>query len=204
MMKHAEVPEALDLVVEEVGKESQRIRDAGGEALKAGKLKPAKKAIEYAEKFAAFVKKVQALGDEWGLLQQEIEGASPEVQEIVLPTKVRRTKTGYTRKVERVAPKINFRVTFPDGMVVADKKAKNVFAKSLVRLGADKVAALGIVMAGEPLVGKKSVFKKTPVQIATLGGGLFVNTHSSTASKMALLGKIATRLGVAVKIDPAK
>lgn len=42
-MKHSDVPTALDLVVEEVGKESQRIRDAGGEALKAGKLSPAKK-----------------------------------------------------------------------------------------------------------------------------------------------------------------
>lgn len=204
MMRHAEVPEALELVIDEVGKESQRIRNAGGEALKAGKLDPAEEAIAYAKRLVQFVKKVRALGEEWKMLQEELEKATPEAKEIVLPTKSRPHKTGYTRKVEKVASKSNFKVTFPDGSEVADKKAKNVFAKSLIRLGADKVAALGIVMAGEPLVGKKAVFKKAPAQIATLGGGLYVNTHSSTASKMTLLGKIAMQLGVTVKIDPVK
>ena len=61
-MKHAEVPEALDLVVDEVGKESQRIRDAGSEALRKNNLGPAQMAIEYAKKLEAFVDKVHALG----------------------------------------------------------------------------------------------------------------------------------------------
>ena len=54
--KHSDVPAALDLVKEEVEKESKRIREAGSVALNAGVLKPAKEAIAYAEKLGEFDK----------------------------------------------------------------------------------------------------------------------------------------------------
>ena len=44
--QHSDVPAALDLVKEEVEKESKRIFSAGGDALKAGNIKPAKEAIK--------------------------------------------------------------------------------------------------------------------------------------------------------------
>jgi len=205
-MKHAEVPAALDLVVEEVGKESQRIRDAGGEALKAGKLKPAKKAIDYAEKLAAFVKKVRALGDEWDALQVEMAEAAPEVQEIVqFPKPQKQHKTGFTRTVETVAPKTNFSVTFSDGVTIVDKQAKVVFAKTIEKIGADAVASLNIVQAGEPLVSQdKKVFKKEPTQIQAIADGWYVKTHSSTAAKMQLLEKIAKVQKVKLRIQLCK
>lgn len=203
MMRHAGVPEALELVIDEVGKESQRIRNAGGEALKAGKLEPAKKAVEYAERFAAFVKKVCSLGDEWAVLQREIEGASREVQEIVLPTKIGKPhKTGFTRKVEKVSPRTNFTVTFQDGCTIADPKAKVVFAKTIEKLGAESVASLKIVVAGEPLLSRdKAIFKKEPTQIQPIIGGWYVKTHSSTAAKMQLLEKIAKVQKVKLRIQ---
>ena len=73
--KHSDVPTALDLVKEEVDKESRRIFSAGGDALKAGNIKPAKEAIAYAEKLADFVKKIQKLGDEWKKLEAKIDAA---------------------------------------------------------------------------------------------------------------------------------
>ena len=63
--QHSDVPVALDLVKEEVEKESKRIFSADGDALRAGNIKPAKEVIAYAEKLANFVKKIQKLGDEW-------------------------------------------------------------------------------------------------------------------------------------------
>ena len=45
--KHSDVPAALDLVREEVDKEARRIFSAGGDALKDGRIKPAKEAIAY-------------------------------------------------------------------------------------------------------------------------------------------------------------
>lgn len=200
--RHADVPTALDLVKEEVGKEAKRIFSAGGDALKAGKIKPAKEAIAYAEKLDDFVKKVERLGAEWTKLQAKIDAAAPEVKEIVLPiAPARPHKSGFTRKVEGVAPKTNFTVTFPDGTVVADKKAYWVLAKAIKKLGADKVAALGIMVGGEPLVTQdKSLYKKHPSAVAEIADGWFVKTHSGTAAKMNYVKRAAKLLKVKLAV----
>ena len=196
--KHSDVPTALDLVKEEVDKEARRIFSAGGDALKAGNIKPAKEAIAYAEKLADFVKKIQKLGDEWKKLEAKIDAAAPEVKEIVLPTKPQKEhKTGFTRKVTHVSPKTNFTVKLPDGKVIANSKAFWVMAKAIEAMGADKVAALGIMCGGEPLVTKdKSLLKKHPSAIAEISGGWFVKTHSGTAAKIRYVKQIAKALKV--------
>ena len=196
--KHSDVPTALDLVKEEVDKEARRIFSAGGDALKAGNIKPAKEAIAYAVKLADFVKKIQKLGDEWKKLEARIDAAAPEVKEIVLPTKPRKEhKTGFTRNVTHVSPKTNFIVKLPDGKVIADSKAFWVMAKAIEAMGADKVAALGVLCGGEPLVTKdKSLLKKHPSAIAEIAGGWFVKTHSGTAAKIRYVKQIAKALKV--------
>lgn len=196
--KHSDVPTALDLVKEEVDKEARRIFSAGGDALKAGNIKPAKEAIAYAEKLADFVKKIQKLGDEWKKLEARIDAAAPEVKEIVLPTKPQKEhKTGFTRNVTHVSPKTNFIVKLPDGKVIADSKAFWVMAKAIEAMGADKVAALGVLCGGEPLVTKdKSLLKKHPSAIAEIAGGWFVKTHSGTAAMIRYVKQIAKALKV--------
>jgi len=196
--KHSDVPTALDLVKEEVDKEARRIFSAGGDALKAGNIKPAKEAIAYAEKLADFVKKIQKLGDEWKKLEAKIDAAAPEVREIVLPTKLQKKhKTGFTRKVTHVSPKTNFTVKLPDGKVIANSKAFWVMAKAIEAMGADKVAALGVLCGGEPLVTKdKTLLKKHPSAIAEIAGGWFVKTHSGTAAKIRYVKQIAKALKV--------
>ena len=196
--KHSDVPTALDLVKEEVDKEARRIFSAGGDALKAGNIKPAKEAIAYAEKLADFVEKIQRLGDEWKKLEAKIDAAAPEVKEIVLPTKPQKEhKTGFTRNVTHVSPKTNFTVKLPDGKVIADSKAFWVMAKAIEAMGADKVAALGVLCGGEPLVTKdKTLLKKHPSAIAEIAGGWFVKTHSGTAAKIRYVKQIAKALKV--------
>ena len=196
--KHSDVPTALDLVKEEVDKEARRIFSAGGDALKAGNIKPAKEAIAYAEKLADFVKKIQKLGDEWKKLEAKIDAAAPEVKEIVLPTKPQKGhKTGYKRNVTHVSPKTNFTVRLPDGKVIANSKAFWVLAKAIEAMGADKVAALGVLCGGEPLVTKdKTLLKKHPSAIAEIAGGWFVKTHSGTAAKIRYVKQIAKALRV--------
>ncbi len=196
--KHSDVPTALDLVKEEVDKEARRIFSAGGDALKAGNIKPAKEAIAYAEKLADFVKKIQKLGDEWKKLEAKIDAAAPEVKEIVLPTKPQKEhKTGFTRKVTHVSPKTNFTVKLPDGKVIANSKAFWVMAKAIEAMGADKVAAIGVLCGGEPLVTRdKTLLKKHPSAIAEIAGGWFVKTHSGTAAKIRYVKQIAKALKV--------
>ena len=203
--KHSDVLTALDLVKEEVDKESKRIFSAGGDALKAGRIKPAKEAIAYAEKLSEFVKKIQKLGDEWNKLEAKIDAAASEVKDIVRPQVVQKShKTGYTRKVGKIAPKTNFTVTFPNGVVVVDKKAYNVLAKTIEKLGADKVSALGVMCGGEPLVTKdKSLYKKQPSAVVPIAGGWFVKTHSGTKAKIGYLKRIAKMLKIKLAIGEA-
>ena len=195
--KHSDVPTALDLVREEVEKESKRIRDAGSEALKEGKLKPAKEAIAYAERIDEFVKKIQRLGDEWKKLEAKIDAADPEVREIVNSKPQKAHKTGYTRNVGTIAPKTGFTVTFPDGTIIEAPKAKTVLAKTIEKIGAEKVAALGILCGGEPLVTRdKALYTKMPSQVVSIRGGWFVKTHSSTDAKVGYVKKIAKAIGM--------
>lgn len=203
--KHSDVPAALDLVKEEVDKEAKRILSAGGDALKAGKIKPAKEAIAYAEELAEFVGKIQALGEDWLALEAKIGAAAPEVKEIMrLPKAQVKHKSGYTRKVTTVAPKSNFMVRFPDGKLIADAKACRVLARAIEKLGAERVASLEFMVGGEPLVTQnKALLKKMPSATEEIAGRWFVKTHSSTASKIACLTKISAALNVKLKIEEA-
>ena len=144
------------------------------------------------------MKKIQKLGEEWKKLEAKIDAAAPEVKEIVLPTKPQREhKTGFTRNVTHVSPKTNFTVKLPDGKVIADSKAFWVMAKAIEAMGADKVAALGVLCGGEPLVTKdKYLLKKHPSAIAEIAGGWFVKTHSGTAAKISYIKRIAKALKV--------
>ena len=203
--KHSDVPAALDLVKEEVEKESKRIFSAGGDALKAGNIKPAKEAIAYAEKLSDFVKKIHKLGEDWKKLEAKIDAAAPEVREIVMPTKPQRPhKTGFTHNVTNIAPKTTFTVRFPDGTVVSDKKAKSVLAKTIEKIGVERVARLGILCGGEPLVTKdRSLLKKYPNAVGMISGGWFVKTHSSTAAKMNFVKAIAKGLDIRLTVAKA-
>ena len=199
--KHSDVPAALDLVREEVEKESKRIFSAGGDALKAGKIKPAKEAIAYAEKLADFVKKIHRLGEDWKKLEAKIDAAAPEVREIVNPKPQKPHKTGFTRNVSHISPKTNFSVRMPDGKTISNSKAFWVMAKTIEAIGADRVAALGIMCGGEPLVTKdRALLKKHPSAIAPIADGWFVKTHSGTAAKIGYVKKIAKALKVKLAV----
>lgn len=203
--KHSDVPAALDLVKEEVDKEAKRIFSAGGDALKAGRIKPAKEAIVYAEKLSDFVGKIQKLGDEWRKLEARIDAAAPEVKEIVRQEKPQKPhKTGFKRNVGKLAPKTNFTVTFPDGKVIADKKALNVLAKTIEKIGAADVAKLGIMVGGEPLVTKnRELYVKYPAAVVGISDGWFVKTHSGTAAKIKYVKRLAKELKVKLTVKGA-
>lgn len=199
--KHSDVLTALDRVKKEVGKESRRIRDAGSIALKAGKLKPAKEAIAYAEKLADFVKKIQKLDDDWKKLEAKIDAAAPEVKEIVLLTKKRKPHAGFIQKPGgKKSAKTTFEVIFDDGTKIAYPKAKIVLAKAIEHLGAANVARLGALVDGEPLVSNNIRNYKNQASIVPIKGGWFVATHSSTKAKMTIVGKVAAKLGVKLSL----
>ena len=88
-------------------------------------------------------------------------------------------------------------IVIVEGKVIADSKAFRVMAKAIEAMGVDKVAALGVLCGGEPLVTQdKAQFKKHPSAVAEIAGGWFVKTHSGTAAKINYIKRIAKALKV--------
>ena len=102
--------------------------------------------------------------------------------------------------VERINEKSVLRVTFPDGTVIEDKKAKMTFTKTIQKLGLMRVRNLGISFCGVPIV-SNTLDKKYGKTQVPVEGGLYVMTHSSTHDKKKMLDKIAIRLGIKLIVE---
>ena len=106
----------------------------------------------------------------------------------------------HEKPIERLNSKTVLRVTFPDGTVIADKKAKNTFAETIKRIGLLKVRNLGITFCHVPIV-SNTLYKKYGQAQIPVGDGLYVMTHSSTHDKKKQLDKISQELGVGLKVE---
>ena len=111
-------------------------------------------------------------------------------------------RDGTKRKnpVERINEKSVLRVTFPDGTVIEDKKAKMTFTKTIQKIGLMRVRNLGIAFCGVPIV-SNTLDKKYGKTQVPVEGGLYVMTHSSTHDKKKMLEKISTRLGIKLIVE---
>ena len=106
----------------------------------------------------------------------------------------------HEKPIERINGKTVLRVTFPDGTVIADKKAKITFAETIKRIGLMKVRNLGISFCHVPIVSNTLDKKYGQAQIP-VGDGLYVMTHSSTHDKKKQLDKISQELGLKLKVE---
>ncbi len=106
----------------------------------------------------------------------------------------------HEKPIERLNGKTVLKVTFPDGTVIADKKAKNTFAETIKRIGLMKVRNLGISFCHVPIVSNTLDKKYGQAQIP-VGDGLYVMTHSSTHDKKKQLDKISQELGLGLKVE---
>ena len=104
------------------------------------------------------------------------------------------------KAIERLNDKTILRVTFPDGTVIADKKAKVTFAETIKRIGLMRVRGLGMTFCHVPLVSNTLDKKYGKAQIH-VGKGLYVMTHSSTHDKKKQLEKISQELGLRLKVE---
>ena len=86
------------------------------------------------------------------------------------------------------------KVVFPDGFEIFEPRASTTFGKAIEKIGAERVASVSI----EGLISKNPDGYKA-YQI--VGGGYFVNTHSSTVTKGKQLEDISKRLGLDLKIS---
>jgi hypothetical protein len=116
------------------------------------------------------------------------------------PQVAHRDGTKRRNPVERINEKSVLRVTFPDGTVIEDKKAKITFTKTIQKIGLMRVRNLGITFCGVPIV-SNTLDKKYGKTQVPVEGGLYVMTHSSTHDKKKMLDKIAIRLGIKLIVE---
>lgn len=92
------------------------------------------------------------------------------------------------------------RVTRPDGSTIEDSKATVTLAKTILEIGVERVRALNISLDGMNLIliGENTLY---PSQQYYLGGGYYLNTHSSTDRKKYHLEKMFKALGLNWKVE---
>ena len=106
----------------------------------------------------------------------------------------------HTKPVERMNAKTVLRVSFPNGDIIADKKAKVTFVETIKRIGLMRVRNLGITFCGVPIV-SNTLDKKYGKAQVFVGNGLYVMTHSSTRDKKKQLDKISKELDLKLFVE---
>lgn len=185
-----------------IREKSENLRKWAKEHPKEGEVKYAQKAISYADRLDVCCEKLKEFCTESLATLEELYQFSEEMIAVDKRSSKEPKKSAAERKAAKNAPKSSFSVTFPDGNRIFDMQAKTVLAKAIAKIGPKKVAELDIKCNGEPLVSKdKSVYKKQPSMVASLGKDWFVKTHSSTAEKMKFLARISKALNLNLKIE---
>lgn len=102
--------------------------------------------------------------------------------------------------IGKISDKTVLRVTFPDGKIIAERRAKYTYVETIRRIGLMRVRNLGIKFCGVPIVSttidKKYGYAQVPVE-----NGLYIMTHSSTKDKKIQLDRIAKELGLKLKVE---
>ncbi len=205
--QNTDVKTAFELLAITLDEEQERIFKAGAKAMEQKNVDIAQAVIDFAKKLQNFQNDVNELKKRWDELQEANDIAPQDVQDIVIGdgrlfSSSRKRKTGYTRHVEQVGPRTNFRVEFAGETVIEDRLAKRVFARAIEKIGAERVSGLNLQLWGEPLLSQnQSVFVKQPSQIEKIKGGWIVKTHSSTEQKISILNKIAKALDINLKCE---
>lgn len=93
------------------------------------------------------------------------------------------------------------RVTFPDGKVICERRAWETMARTIERIGPERVAQMVIIRCGVPLVDTSHSSVQYARAQHRIAGGFFLMTCSSTASKAADLRAISSALGLGLKVE---
>ena len=125
---------------------------------------------------------------------------------IEIPTPPRRESTvpdssqiqvGQKRKSHSKGRWTRLVVRFPNGRVIESSKAADSFVAAIEELGIEEVRSLGLTLNKGPLI---SIRESEDYSYQHRSGRYYINTHSSTKKKKALLEDMARRLGVRIDV----
>lgn len=182
------VTTAFEMILEEINSVVSEVNSQGAAFLRNNEYQQAKDAIASGERLAAFRRKLESLKDEWVSGQDEPTRRQVKIE----PAAVAKTIASAPKSSKTVLV-----VKFADDTVIYETKAAETFAKSIKKLGIQRVIALDLKVNAFPLVSKQQSESYTQ----TLLDSYLVMTHSSTVSKRDQLLKIASALNEKISVD---
>lgn len=114
------------------------------------------------------------------------------------PRPAERKKEVPARRTPR--PRTRLRVVLPGNRIIEERYARDTMAGALRYAGPARVAALGMLCCGIPLVGTELDGRYGAAQVP-VGNGYYAMTHSSTLQKKRLLERVFRQLGVDAGVE---
>lgn len=162
------------------------INRQGAELFRSSNYQEALSKAEHGKNLTIILNKVSELHNDWIFLSKGLEALGERSQSGSKPS-------GRHRR----AP-VKLEVRFEDGESIFENSAVETFCKTLVKIGIQRVEALGIQRLNHPLISNSPPEKKyTSHQV----GDHYIITHFNTDDKRKLLLYIAEQLGILIEAE---
>lgn len=132
--------------------------------------------------------------------KRNITEVLPDAVEIKPDPVVEHTEKKKGGKKVVTNPRTRLRITMPDGSIIEERTAWESLHKFVLKVGVDKVRAVGIIANKIPLV-SNTVDKKYQTAQKPLGNGYLLMTCSDTATKRKQILTIAEAFHIQVKVE---
>lgn len=126
--------------------------------------------------------------------------ALEDVVEIKPDPEVEHTEKKKGGKKVVTNPRTRLRITMPDGLIIEERTAWQSLQKFILRVGVERVRAVGPIANKIPLV-SNTVDKKYKTAQKPLGNGWLLMTCSDTATKRKQILAIAEALGLSINVE---
>lgn len=132
--------------------------------------------------------------------KRNISAVLPDAVEIKPDPIVEHTEKKKGCKKVVTNPRTRLRITMPDSSIIEERTAWESLHKFVLRIGVDKVRAVGIIANKIPLV-SNTLDKKYQTAQKPLGNGWLLMTCSDTATKRKQILTIASYFGLKVNVE---
>ena len=121
-------------------------------------------------------------------------------EKITLKYVEKESKKEYEKVDNSKSIRKKLKVTFSDGRIVCLDKSKYTLVETIKMIGVADVRKLNLMCNGIPLIDDKldSLYRKAQVEVEN---GLYINTCTDTETKAAQIKRIATQLGIDIKVE---
>lgn len=123
-----------------------------------------------------------------------------DVVEITPDPEVEHTEKKKGGKKVVTNPRTRLKITMPDGSIIEERTAWESLHRFVLKVGVDKVRAVGLIANKIPLV-SNTVDKKYQIAQKPLGNGWLLMTCSDTATKRKQILSIASTIGINVNVE---